>query len=85
MPGSTRYEITSPLFTKSEMNVVKDKKQNTFAVTAKNNSPQNIYIQSAKLNGKEYAHCYIEYADIVTGGKLELTMGSKPNKNWGIN
>ncbi len=83
-PGSTRYEITSPIFAKSEMKVIKDKKQAIFTVVAKNNSPQNIYIQSAKLNGKLYEHCYLDYADIVAGGTLELIMGAEPNTNWGI-
>ena len=83
-PGSTRYEILSPVFAKSEMKVVKDKMQKTFTVVAKNNSPQNIYIQSAKLNGKPYEHCYLDYADIVAGGTLELVMGAEPNTNWGI-
>ncbi len=83
-PGSTRYEITSPLFTQSQMQVAKDKKQAVFTVVAKNNSPQNIYIQSAKLNGKPYEHCYLDYNDIVAGGTLELVMGANPNTNWGI-
>lgn len=83
-PGSTRYEIGSPLFSKTILKVEKDKQQITFTVRAKNNSPENIYIQSATLNGKPYTHCYIDYADIVAGGTLELVMGREPNKNWGI-
>jgi predicted alpha-1,2-mannosidase len=84
-PGSTRYEITSPLFTKSGMRVIKDKQQNMFTIIAKNNAPGNMYILSATLNGKPYPHCYIDYASIVAGGTLELTMGDQPNKSWGIN
>ncbi|TKK67946.1 glycoside hydrolase family 92 protein [Ilyomonas limi] len=84
-PGSTRYEITSPLFAASKLKVVKDKQQNTFTVIAKNNSPRNIYIQGATLNGKPYPYCYIDYNDIAAGGTLELTMGDQPNKSWGVN
>lgn len=84
-PGSTRYEITSPLFTSAQLQVEKDKKPGTFTVVTKNNSPANIYIQSATLNGKPYMHCYLDYADIVAGGILELTMGSEPSHTWGVN
>jgi predicted alpha-1,2-mannosidase len=84
-PGSTRYEITSPLFATSKLKVVKDKQQNTFTVITKNNTSKNKYIQRATLNGKPYPHCYIDYATIAGGGTLELTMGDQPNKNWGVN
>jgi putative alpha-1,2-mannosidase len=49
----------------------------------KNNSKENVYIQSAKLNGKQYNKCYLDYQDIVKGGKLELVAGDKPNEKWG--
>jgi len=54
----------------------------TFTVEADDNSAENIYIQSAKLNGKPYTKSYIMYQDIVKGGKLELEMGPKPSE-WG--
>jgi predicted alpha-1,2-mannosidase len=80
-PGSTRFEITSPLFSSVDIKVKDDK---TFSIITHNNSSSNIYIQSALLNSKTYNKCYIDYADIINGGKLELTMGNQPNKNWGI-
>ncbi|RYY53648.1 MAG: hypothetical protein EOO05_20925, partial [Chitinophagaceae bacterium] len=58
-------------------------KVKSFTIKTKNNSATNIYIQSALLNGKPYNKCYIDHADIIKGGVLELTMGSEPNKNWG--
>ena len=54
----------------------------TFTVRATNNSKENIYVQSAKLNGKPYAKSFLMYQDIVRGGVLELEMGNKPS-NWG--
>ena len=54
----------------------------TFTVKAVNNSKENIYVQSARLNGKPYTKSYIMYSDIVKGGTLELQMGSKPSA-WG--
>jgi len=85
-PGDTRQEISSPVFNsitfKLDPRYAKGKQ---FIIIAHNNSDKNIYIQSAKLNGMAYDHCYIDYKDITAGGKLELTMGPKANKNWGIN
>ncbi|MBB5394090.1 GH92 family glycosyl hydrolase [Mucilaginibacter sp. AK015] len=85
-PGDTRQEITSPVFDKVTFKLdPRYAKGKAFTIVAKNNSPANIYIQSAKLNGRKYNKCYLDYKDIATGGMLELTMGAQPNKNWGIN
>ena len=51
----------------------------TFRIIAHNNSRENMYIQSVKLNGKTYTKSYIDYKDIVKGGTLEFTMGDKPS------
>lgn len=80
-PGETRFEIASPTFDKTE---IRTGKKSTFSIIALNNSPSNIYIQSAKLNGREYSKCYLDYKDIMKGGVLELTMSDQPNKNWGV-
>jgi putative alpha-1,2-mannosidase len=83
-PGDTRQEITSPVFNKVVFKLdAKYAKGKTFTIVAKNNAKQNTYIQSAKLNGRAYNKCYIDYKDIAAGSVLELTMGHTPNKNWG--
>lgn len=78
-PVGGRYVIGSPLFNKATVNVGGGK---TFTVVAKNNSDKNIYVQSARLNGRTLNNSYIDYKDIRRGGTLELTMGPKPSK-WG--
>jgi predicted alpha-1,2-mannosidase len=84
-PGDTRQEITSPVFNKIVFRLdPKYAKGKTFTILAANNSAANIYIQSARLNGKPYDKCYLDYKDITNGGTLELTMGNKPNTSWGI-
>lgn len=55
---------------------------NTLVVKAPKVSDKNCYVQSVKLNGKEIHRGYITYDEILAGGTLEFTMGSKPNKNW---
>ena len=52
-------------------------------IEAKNNSNDNIYIQSATLNEKTLNQAVISHADLIKGGKLILNMGSKPNESWG--
>lgn len=76
-PVGGRFVIGSPLFDKATVNVGAGK---TFTVVAKNNSDQNIYVQSARLNGKTLKNSYIEFNDIRHGGTLELVMGPKPSK-----
>lgn len=84
-PGDTRYEITSPVFSKAIINLDPQYASGkTFTIVAENNSPENIYIQSAKLNGKPYNMCFINHQIIANGGELTLVMGNMPNKKWGL-
>jgi predicted alpha-1,2-mannosidase len=84
--GSPRYEITSPVFNKIVIQLDPlYASGKTFTITAKNNSPQNIYIQSARLNGKPWPYCFVTHTDIARGGILQLQMGSQPNEKWGKN
>jgi putative alpha-1,2-mannosidase len=78
------YEIGSPLF--SRIIVHLDRKYypgRQFVIETRNNSPDNIYIQSATLNGKPLDRPWINHSVAVRGATLVLTMGPEPNKNWG--
>lgn len=76
-PVGGRFVIGSPLFDEATVNVGGGK---TFTVVAKNNSDKNIYVQSARLNGKTLKNSYVDFNDIRRGGTLELVMGPKPSK-----
>ena len=78
--GNDEYAIGSPLF--DEITVHLDNGKD-IKVIANNNSDENIYIQSMKLNGKEYNKNYIKHSDIASGATIEFEMGSTPNTNWG--
>ena len=54
-----------------------------FSVIARHNSPQNLFIQSATLNGKPLSRTWITHEQIVAGGTLVLEMGAAPNRAWG--
>lgn len=84
-PGEERIEITSPVFESVTISLDKEYAQGgKFVVRALDNSPENVYIQSAKLNGEPYNKCYINFSDIASGGVLELQMGAEPNPEWGV-
>jgi predicted alpha-1,2-mannosidase len=83
-PGETRYELTSPVFNRVSFRLDPQYANGkTFTIIASNNSSENIYIQSARLNGKAYTKCYIDHRDIAAGGTLQLEMGPAPNPAWG--
>jgi putative alpha-1,2-mannosidase len=54
----------------------------TFTITTRNNSPENIYIQSAKLNDEALDQFWIPHTALVSGGDLEIVLGPQPSK-WG--
>ena len=79
-PGSSTYNIGSPIFRNTKIQLDKDK---VFEIEAKNYSEENKYIQSATLNGKEWNKPWFSHLDIENGGILILFMGERPNYNWG--
>lgn len=79
-PGSPTYNIGSPVFTDVKVDLGNG---NTFEVKANNASPENKYVQSARLNGEVLNQPWFNHSDIAQGGLLELEMGPKANKEWG--
>ena len=78
-PGMPMYVIGTPTFESAKLDIGNGK---TFEVVAKNYSPDNKYIQSAKLNGEQWDKSWFSHTDLMKGGKLELVMGKNPNKKW---
>lgn len=77
-PVAQSYAIGSPLFDKVEMKLPDGK---IFTVIAKNQSAENVYIQSATLNGTTFATDFITQEQIMAGGVLEFVMGPEPKIN----
>lgn len=80
-PGRAEYAMGSPLFDKVTLNMPSGK---SFTIVADNNKPENVYINSAKLNQKRYTKNYILHSDIVNGGELKFDMSNKPNLKRGV-
>lgn len=80
-PASGEYQIGSPMFKRSS---IKISENNAFDIIANDASDENIYIQSARLNGKDFNRTTLTHTEIMRGGILEFSMGSVPNKDWGV-
>jgi predicted alpha-1,2-mannosidase len=79
-PASGEYVIGSPVIKKA---TIKTTSGIPFIVEAVNNSDKNIYVQSITLDGENYKNSYITYKQMMKGGTMRITMGSKPNYNFG--
>jgi predicted alpha-1,2-mannosidase len=75
-PGIPTYDIGSPVFDKATLHL---KNGQSFVIIAHNNSRDDKYVQTIRLNGKPMNQVWFRHADIAKGGTLELTMGDSPN------
>lgn len=83
-PGSGIWILTTPLFEEFSMpNKSGNKLFGWITVLAKGaENPKNVYIQSAKLNGKPLNRAWVTTEELVSPAEclLEYTLGPEPNK-----
>ena len=79
-PGSNEYVVGSPCVDRASIRLENGK---TFSIEARNLSAENVYVQSASLNGRPHNACFIAHEAIMKGGRLVFEMGPKPNTSWG--
>ena len=72
------YQISGPAFSR----VVLHLPGGDFEIVAHNNSADNLYIQSATLNGVPLKEPRLKHSQLSRGGKLVLEMGPKPSSLW---
>jgi len=78
------YDITAPIFEQITIHLSPEYYSGkTFTIIAKNQSPENVYIQSATWNREPLNTPWLPYHELVQGGTLELSLGPLPNKEWG--
>ena len=80
-PGLPYYTIGSPLFKNVSIHL---ENGNTFTIKTNKKEHDEIYIQSATLNGKTFDKSFINHNTIMKGGVLAFEMGNQPNKSWGV-
>ena len=73
--GQEIYLIASPAFAQMRLHLPAGK---SFIIEARNLSPESIYVTAAALNGKPLNRAWLSHSEIVSGGRLVLTMASKP-------
>lgn len=79
-PGLPVYNIGSPVFPLVRIHLDGGR---VFEIDARGASRDNKYIQSATLNGREWAKPWLTHDDVARGGRLVLQMGDTANRQWG--
>lgn len=80
-PGSDEYIMGSPLFKSVTLNLENGKK---VVIKGENNNQNNRYVQSVKLNGKNYTKNYFRHGDLMNGATINFKMSDTPNTQRGI-
>ena len=78
-PGTTRYQIGTPLFDDATIRLESGK---SFRVRAPGAAAGKKYIQSATLNGKRLDRYWITHEEIMAGGDLVFQMSDEPSMEW---
>jgi putative alpha-1,2-mannosidase len=74
----------SPVFDKIVIHL--DKKYyggGDFVIRTVNDSPRNLFIRRATLNGKSLVRPFLRQSEVVKGGEPVLEMGPAPDYDWG--
>lgn len=79
------YEIASPIFEEVTIDLgERYGRGKKFTIKAHNASRRNIYVQSARLNGRQARHVPLPgFGACCRAGSLVLEMGPEPNKSLG--
>jgi predicted alpha-1,2-mannosidase len=79
-PGTDEYVLGSPLFPQMTVHLENGK---TLIIKAENNSPENVYIRSASLNGTPFTRNYLRYGELMNGGVITYRMDAQPATDRG--
>lgn len=79
-PATDQYVIGAPLFKKVTLQL---ENGNEVVINAPENSKDNRYIESLKLNGKTYSKNWLSHKELMKGATLDIEMAATPNKERG--
>lgn len=75
LPGRADMVLASPIFSKTKIG--------NLTINAQNTSSENRYITSLKVNNVDSSKSWIDDSYISTPVKLDFTLSSEPNTQWG--
>jgi predicted alpha-1,2-mannosidase len=81
-PGMGQYVLGTPLFDAVTIHM---ENGNDFVIQSPHKGSNAYHLQSATLWHRPYTKLFLEHADIMKGGLLELSLGDKPNTTRGGN
>lgn len=79
-PAVDQYVLGAPLFPKVTIHLPGP---NTIVIQAPENTADNRYVESLKLNGKSYDRNYIDHFELMKGAVLDVLMTGSPNMQRG--
>lgn len=80
-PATDQYALGAPLFKKVTLKL---ENGNEIIINAPENDENNRYIESMKVNGKDYTRNWLSHKEMMKGMTIDFKMGDTPNKNRGI-
>ena len=80
-PGSNQYVLGTPYFKEVKLNLENGK---TVTIDAANNSTENRYVSSMKVDGQNYTKNYLTHEDLLKGISISYDMSENPNTKRGI-
>merc|ERR1712039_760180 len=75
-PASGNYVIGSPMF--AEVSLAVPGASRSLTISARSQSPENVYVHGLTWNGKSVEGIEIKYSELMAGGSLEFVMGAVP-------
>jgi predicted alpha-1,2-mannosidase len=79
------FQFGSPLFDRITIQLSpKYYSGKTLVIETQNQVKENQYVQGVQWNSKPVNECWINRDLLMQGGTLSFTMGSTPNKHWGV-
>lgn len=79
-PATDQYVIGAPLFKKATLQLENGKQ---LVINAPENNGENLYINSARLNGKAYDKNWVSHSELLKGATIDFDMAAEPNKQRG--
>lgn len=80
-PGTDQYVMGTPYFSKMRLHLENGK---TITIKAEDNTKENRYISSMKINGKKYTKNFVTHHDLIKGASIQFKMSHEPNRHRGV-